>query len=62
MQKLISNEMFNPTQIAAIVADSSFLDSKVQNIWDLADTTPFIKSLLDNFGEDDKRKPYIYLY
>lgn len=62
MQKLIASDMFNPKQIAAIIADSSFLDSKVQNVWDLADTTPFIKSLLDNFAEDDKRRPFIYLY
>lgn len=62
MQKLITGKMFNPMQIAAIVADSTFLDSKVQNVWDLADTVPFIKSILNRFGEDDKRTPFIYLY
>lgn len=61
IQRLFQNEIFDPKQIGAIVVDSTFLDSKVQNVWDLADTVPFLKSLLDA-QEVEAKKPFIYLY
>lgn len=61
IQKLIAEEVFKPKQVGAIVVDSTFLDSKIQNVWDLADTVQFLRSIIDA-QEIEAKKPFIYLY
>ncbi|KAI9211269.1 hypothetical protein DS838_003858 [Geotrichum bryndzae] len=60
--KLIENKMLDPKTISAIIVESTFLDDKLQNVWDSKDTVPFLKSILTSFEDDDKRRPLIYLY
>jgi protein CMS1 len=60
--KLIENKMLDPKTISAIVVETTFLDDKLQNVWDTKDAVPFLKSILTSFEDDDKRRPLIYLY
>lgn len=60
--KLIESKMLDPKTISAIVVESTFLDDKLQNVWDSKDAVPFLKSILGSFNDDDKRRPLIYLY
>lgn len=71
LQKNLNNGYLKYSQIAAIVIDSSFLDAKSQHVWDLQDTIPFTKLLLekckmaykdDDDDDDSKKIPKIYLY
>lgn len=64
------DRIFGINQIAAIVVDSSNLDSKNQHVWDLQDTIPTIKGLMDTINkkenqdedeEDDEKDQFKYL-
>ncbi|ODQ66620.1 hypothetical protein NADFUDRAFT_7930, partial [Nadsonia fulvescens var. elongata DSM 6958] len=48
--KLIDNNVITLEQISDIVLDSSFLDSKKHNVWDLSETIPTLKRLLSAEG------------
>lgn len=57
------------TQIGAIVVDSTFLDKKEQHTWDLPETIPFVKKVIDkcvelNGAEDEAAEniPKVFLF
>lgn len=56
----------NYNQIAGIVVDSTFLDKKEQHTWDLKETIPFVKKIIEECeqleGEDSDKLPKVYLY
>lgn len=66
LQRVLDLGYLAPAQIAAVVADSSFLDAKAQHLWDLPDAVEFVRRLLDSaaavHGEDSPLMPKLYLY
>lgn len=64
LEKLIANNMFDlEKQVAAIVVDSSWVDTKIQNTWDLQDTAGFVKRALVANSDTEKRGAVmVYLY
>ncbi|RLV92558.1 hypothetical protein JA1_003072 [Spathaspora sp. JA1] len=57
LSKILSNEdsQLSPEEIKIIIVDNSYLDSKKQNIWDIQETCPILKSLT-------KQGSKLYLY
>lgn len=45
LTRLKSEGILDLSKIAAVVVDSTHLDDKKQNIWDLEDTIPMLKTL-----------------
>lgn len=46
IKKLLVEKVIDRSNIAALVVDSSYLDSKVQSIWDLDDTVSTLRELI----------------
>ncbi|ODV84034.1 hypothetical protein CANARDRAFT_29486 [[Candida] arabinofermentans NRRL YB-2248] len=59
IEKILNTEetTLQCSQIGAIVIDSSYLDSKMQNVWELKETVKVIKRITD---EHPKTKVYLY--
>lgn len=53
---LLEKKVLNPERIQAIVVDSTHLNEKIQNIWDIDDTTPCLRKLVKESGA----KLYLY--
>ncbi|VVT44176.1 uncharacterized protein SAPINGB_P000329 [Magnusiomyces paraingens] len=58
LQRALDAGYLEASQIAAIVADSTYLDPKAQHVWDLPETIPFVRKLLDE--TDPETKLYLY--
>lgn len=46
--RLLDSKVLDPKKIKAIVVESTFLDSKKNSVWDLDETIPAIKRVLDD--------------
>lgn len=47
---LLEKGILDPKRIQAIVVDSSYLNEKIQNIWDIDDTIPCLHKLVSSSG------------
>lgn len=47
LKKLLDKKVIDKSKIVAFVVDSTYLDSKVQSIWDIDDTLQSLKELID---------------